>query len=305
MNVSAHFWTVWPTVRHSLLPYRSLDSSPWTTSLDDPDRGEIPLAGLLTEVEGARTVVLIVHGLGGSFGRHYCIRAARAAAMAGASSLQLALRGADLSGADLYHMALTADLQAAIASPELARYDSVVLLGFSVGGHLSLHHAIETSDPRIRAVAAICSPLDLVQSARAIDAPRAWLYRHWVLAGLKKMYEALSAKGNAPSPLDDVRRVRTIRDWDTLTIVKRFGFGTVDRYYETASVAPHLHRLTVPGLYVATRHDPMVPQWTVTEALESASPALETRWLAAGGHVGFPKHSSLESTVIDWLLDRA
>lgn len=304
MNVSAHFWSVWPTVRHSVLPYRSIASSAWATTLADPDRGEIPLTGLWTEVEGARTAVLIVHGLGGSFGRHYCIRAARAAAIAGASSLQLALRGADGSGADLYHMALTADLDAAIASPELARYDSVVLMGFSVGGHIALHHAITTSDPRIRAVAAVCSPLDLVRSARAIDARRAWLYRHWVLGGLKKMYEAMAAKQDVPSPLEDVRAVRTIRDWDSLTIVKRFGFGHVDRYYETASVAPRLPELNVPGLYVATRHDPMVPRWTVVDALANASPALEARWFDDGGHVGFPKRSGVEAAIIDWLLER-
>jgi predicted alpha/beta-fold hydrolase len=266
--------------------------------------GPIPLSGLFTEVEGAKTVLLVVHGLGGSYGRHYCVRSARAAAMAGVSSLQLALRGADGSGADFYHSALTDDLGAAVRSPELAAYEQVLLLGFSVGGHVALQYAIEGDEPRVRAVAAVCAPLDLARSSRAIDAPRAWLYRKWVLDSLKRMYAAMAARRAVPSPLDIVRRVRTIREWDHYTVVPRFGFGTVDRYYEVASVGSRLERLTVPGLYVSAKADPMVPRWTVADALERASSSLHTLELDPGGHVGFPKRLDVEGRVVDWLLGR-
>lgn len=62
-------------------------------------------------------------------------RAARVAEAAGLDSLRLNLRGADRMGEDGYHAGLTADLAAALASPELADYRSVGVLGFSLGGH--------------------------------------------------------------------------------------------------------------------------------------------------------------------------
>src|SRR5947208_2466685 len=87
-----------------------------------------------------------------------------------------------------------APLKRELASPELRRFQHVWLLGYSVGGHLALRAAIEQIDPRLRAAAAICPPLDLMAGAVAFDEPRRWLYRRYVFAGMNRGYAAVAAR---------------------------------------------------------------------------------------------------------------
>ena len=115
-----------------------------------------------------------------------------------------------------------------------------------------------------------------------------------------------------PTPVARVLRARTLREWDSLTVVPRFGFRDTDDYYATASVAPRLGRIDVPALVVASRADPMVPTSSI-DAAAAAAPALDLRWVR-GGHVGFPAalHLGLDAPpglgpqLAAWLLgDRA
>ena len=89
----------------------------------------------------------------------------------------------------------------------------------------------------------------------------------------------------------------------------RHGFESPDQYYESQSVAPHLHRLEVPTLVVACEHDPMVSLRTMRASLRGASSAVELRTTPLGGHVAFPRHvdigvgpeRGLERQVVAWL----
>ena len=98
-------------------------------------------------------------------------------------------------------------------------------LGYSLGGHVSLRYALDVSDPRVRAVAAVCAPLDLDRSATHIDALRSFIYRRHVLDGLNEIYNAVAARSTVPTPPARVARARRMRDWDSLTVVPRFRFG--------------------------------------------------------------------------------
>jgi predicted alpha/beta-fold hydrolase len=312
-TLAGHFWTIAPVVRHRLSPRVAPVSTPWELALDDARYGTVMLRGLLRDVPGSDAAVVIVHGLGGTFENHYCISAALAAEQLGVSSLRLALRGADRDGEDLYHAGLAADLHAVLRSPALARFTRLYVLGFSLGGHVTLRAALTAAserDPRLRAVAAICAPLDLELSAVHIDGPRARIYRRHVLTGLKEMYEAVARRRELPTPLERVLAVRTIREWDALAIVPRFGFGTVERYYAEMSVGPALAQLALPALLAQHRADPMVPPHAYERHLARKPDALELRWLPAGGHVGYPSDVSLgeqgplgvEAQAISWLL---
>jgi uncharacterized protein len=232
-----------------------------------------------------------------------------AAAALGLACLRLNLRGADGSGEDFYHAALTADLHAALASPPLAGFTDIYVLGYSLGGHLTLCFAAEPRDTRVRAVAAVCSPIDLARSAWAIDQPGRAPYRHYVLRKLKDCYSRVAQRRPLPTPVESVLAVRSIRQWDACAVVPRYGFASTDDYYAHASVAPRLRDLGVPALLVNTEHDPMIPAATVRPALVGAAPRLDVRWLRAGGHVGFPYDvdlgekapRGLEPQILHWL----
>jgi predicted alpha/beta-fold hydrolase len=280
-----HLWTIGPNVRHRLLPHAAPVASEWSTALDDPRIGPVRLTGQLART-GARELVVVIHGLGGAIDSSYVIKAARAAAGLGLDSLRLSLRGADRSGEDFYHAGLVADLDAALRSPALAEYAAIYVIGFSLGGHMTLRWAMTPSDPRVRAVASVCAPLDLAAGCAAIDHPRSAVYCGHVLEGLREIYGAVAARRPVPTPLPAIAEVRTIRAWDRLAVVPRHGFCSVDDYYASESAGPRLRALALPTLIVAATGDPMVPARTVAPHLRELPRHVIARWVF-GGHVGF------------------
>ena len=296
MTPTAHFWTLWPVYRHRLRP-QSGPSRPeqvlrWPVT--DETRGQVVLDGRLTRADPERLLVL-VHGLGGSTESLYMLRAARQAVDgSGLSCLRLNMRGSDRQGEDIYHAGLTSDLAYVLERPELRDFRQIYVLGFSVGGHVVLRYATRRPDPRVQAVAAVCSPLDLSATVDDFDRPGNWLYRKYILTGLKALYAAVARRHTVPVALERIQAVRMLREWDSLTVVPRFGFTSDEDYYFQAGACRHLHELGVPALLVASEGDPMVTSRSIRRGLERAQPHdLEVRWTPSGGHVGFPDDLNL------------
>ena len=306
MSFAGHLWTLRGFARRRRIEAAPPGGSPWSTELTDPVVGRVRLSGRL-EHRGPE-VVVVVHGLGGCVDTGYVRWAERAVLAAGMTCLALNVRGADRSGEDYFHAALTDDIAAALASPELAGYERVFVLGYSLGGHLALRYATEEPDPRLGAVAAVCPPLDLAACCQHIDRPAAVLYRRYMLARLAEIYAAVAARREVPVPVAEARRIRSQRDFDDRIVAPRHGFAGVDDYYARASVGPRLDRLACPALVVAAPGDPMVPAASLRPFLDRAPRGVDARWIV-GGHVGFPLDADLgepaapglESQVVSWL----
>lgn len=329
-RVRGHRYTVGPWLRHVLSPTPLPPGAPWSTCVDDPKVGRVRLTGRLgleprctPDRAGARRssgetpddlpLVIVVHGLGGNLESHYVRDAAQAATRAGLPHLLLNLRGADFSGDDMFHAALTDDFDAVMRSPALATRTKMAILGYSIGGHLALRYATESPDSRLVAVAAICPPLDLARSVAVMDRPEKWVYRKNILIALKEAFAAIARRRGAGVPFDDVRRIDTFRAWDEHVVGPRFGFSCVDRYYAEASVAPRLSRVRVPALVVVSDADPIVTPESVCPVLGGVSGLVDVRWVRRGGHVGFagdvdlgmPGPRGLEAQVIRWITEQA
>ena len=294
MTWSGHLWTIAPRLLSRLAAGTPPAARAWRLPVADPVMGTVELAGRLTAPEGARRAVLVVHGLGGCGDSPYAVQAAAGAAALGWACLRLHLRGSDLAGEDIYHAGLSADLHAALASPELAGYETLYLLGYSLGGHLALKAATEDElDPRVAAVAAVCAPLALEPGARHLDSWPVWPYRRYLLGGLKRIYRQVVARAERdgrplPLPFEAARRIGTIVEWDERIVAPRFGFAGASEYYRRASVAPRLEGLRRPALLVAAPGDPMVPLPAVEAVLAGRDLPLLTVRREPGGHVGFP-----------------
>lgn len=286
-RLGGHYWTFRPYVGHVLRPTVPPTSRCFRALADDPEYGSVPVTGRLSGPETGELCV-IVHGLGGSSSSYYAIRAAREAHAAGIASLRLNLRGADRSGADFYHAGLTEDLRAALASPRLAGYRDIYLLGFSLGGHLVLRYVAEGADPRVRGAATVCAPLDLAAGVVEIDRPQRYVYRQHLLRGLKEMFTAVAARRETTIPLAEALAIDSIRAWDERIVVPRFGFRDAEDYWATATVMPILDAIAIPTLAVVASHDPMVLSHTVRPALSRAR-NLEVVYVDQAGHVGFPE----------------
>ncbi|HSM13685.1 MAG TPA: alpha/beta fold hydrolase, partial [Thermoanaerobaculia bacterium] len=241
-------------------------------------------------------------------------RFARAARAAGFACLRLNLRGAD-GAPDFYHAGLTADLDRVLSAPELASHGPRFLVGFSLGGHVALRWASERHEEAVAGVVAVCAPLDLDRGATALDASGTWLYRGYLLRGLKRFADGVERRAPqlVAAPRPERRRVRGIREWDGLVVAPRWGFASAQDYYARASVGPRLGRIRIPSWIVVAENDPMVPLWTVEEALRGSAPATEVTRTRRGGHVGFPADldlgrrgpRGLAGQVLGWIAERA
>jgi len=306
-EVAGHGWTLRAWLRHKVRPRTAPESVPWSTVLDDPKVGAVRLTGALRHRETDR-LVLVVHGMGGETDNGYTVDAAIAAEAAGFACLRVSLRGADRKGEDYYHAGLTADLHAALASAEIARYHRVYVLGYSLGGHVTLRYALDAPSDKVMGVAAVSAPLDLDLASKWFDRPGLDLYRRNMLGALYEIYESVARRRQVPTPVAVARKIRRIRDWDAQIVAPRFGFRDAEHYYHSVSVAPWLPEMRLPALLVYARHDPIVPEHVVANALAQVGPKTLVRWHERGGHMGFPPHldiglgpnKGVENQIMGW-----
>ena len=295
MSARGHFWTIYPHLRDFFRARRHRSAEPWTIDVPDRVRGRVTLSGELIRGARDRPVVVLVHGLGGTPRSVYCRAMARELAASGYSVLSFAMRGADGLGADLFHGGLWEDVASVATALRDDGFEAVDVCGFSIGGHVALRLATHVEPGLVRSVAAICPPLHLADAREFIDTRAHGIYKRRVLGGLKASYEPLAAIHGAEFavPVDRVRRARSIYEWDSLTVVPRFGFRDPDDYYAREAVAERLGEIRVPTLIVAARPDPVVPADVIEPHLVVDAPLLDVRWVENGGHLGFPRRLDL------------
>lgn len=242
--------------------------------------------------------VIVLHGVAGSSDDAYVVRAATALAREGFHVLRLNQRGSGRGKGKarrLYHAGLGEDV--ALAARFLGvRKDvtAVGALGFSLGGHLALCHAADLSagrdDSPLATVVAVSAPVDLHDTMRSFDALRrgvSGLYERSMMRSLVETARALKKREGdaAPFTLDELRRVKDVRSFDSLVTVRCHGFRDVAEYHARASVAPRLKDIRLPTLIIHAADDPIVP----ARALERAAPSSHVDVVITpnGGHVGF------------------
>lgn len=291
-RLKGHLWTVGPVAQYMLSPPpEALEALPFTAHIRDECGEPVMLTGALQEVPGERedTLVILVHGLGGSASSFYMLDAARECAERGWSTLRLSLRGVDSDTQDIYHAGLTHDLHQVIADPQLARWAKIIVVGYSLGGHMTMRALTDSLDDRVKAACAVCAPVDLSSVIHHIDAPRAVLYREYVLRSLKAHHDELIAHGKGIAPRFRVQRLHKLREFDALVIAPRFGFDSPEDYYQRVGVSNVMERIDRPLLYIGSTPDPMVPTRSSLGALSRApSDLVDVRWVEQGGHVYFP-----------------
>lgn len=308
MRVAGHLWTAWGHLNRLFSRIELPPSRAWEATVPDASYGTVRLTGEL--IRGGRPeALIIVHGLGGSSDSVYVRGAAAAAVRRDLTTLRLNLRGADRRGEDFYHAGLKSDLRAAVESADLASYERLLVLGFSLGGHLALRYLVDGADSRVAAVATICAPLDLSACCDLIDRPSRWLYRRYLLGKLMEIYREVALRRPVPLSVEEAAAIRSQREFDDRVVARRHGFDGVDDYYRRVSVGSNLAAVDRPALLVQAEDDPMIPAATLKPYLADASEAVDVRWIR-GGHVASPRwldlgqagRAGLENQIVAWLL---
>src|SRR6266496_449976 len=118
-DLGGHLRSIGGAIRSILAPSGEPHTKRISFQVPDARFGAVQLNGLFREHTN-ESLALIIHGLAGSAASRYCALAADAAHHAGYDSLRLSMRGADLSGEDIYHAGMSADIGAVLRDPRLS-----------------------------------------------------------------------------------------------------------------------------------------------------------------------------------------
>ena len=283
--------TIWPALyaRRTQGPAPTYRRERWTT----PDADFVDVDWLDGAAPGAPVIVLF-HGLEGSSRSHYAEAFADFCAHRGLAFAVPHFRGCsgELNHAPrAYHSGDYEEIGWILQRVREHHAGPVLAVGISLGGNALMRWAGEMGEQAatvVRAVASVCSPLDLADSGRAIGRGfNRLVYTTMFLRSMRP--KALRKLAQHPGLFDReaMLAARDLYEFDNVFTAPLHGFKSTEDYWARASAKPHLHRIRIPALVVNARNDPFVPAWSLPQGHEVGEQV--TLWQPAhGGHVGFP-----------------
>jgi uncharacterized protein len=238
---------------------------------------------------GSDKLVIISHGLEGNSQRAYVKGMAKVFFENGYDALAWNYRGC---GEEMnrklrfYHSGATDDLDVVVRHAA-GRYRSIYLVGFSLGGNLTLKYLGENGDsllPAVKGAAVFSVPINLRTSCEKISERGNYIYALRFLRSLKtkiisksKLMEGLDVAG--------IDRIGTLKQFDDRYTAPLHGFKDAITYYEACSSLHFLKNIRVPALVVNALNDPFLSPDCYPSNV--GNPNLHFEFCDRGGHVGF------------------
>ena len=183
--------------------------------------------------------------------------------------------------------------------------------GVSLGGNALMRWAGEQGQAAktvVKAVASICSPLDLAASGQAIGQGfNRHVYTRMFLGTMKP--KAMAKLKQHPG-LFDAQKLMAAKDlyeFDNVFTAPLHGFKDTDDYWQRASALPLMRDIAVPALALNAKNDPFIPASSLPSVAKVSK--YITLWQPMhGGHVGFPSGNipghlkAMPQAVGQWLL---
>ena len=299
--------------RQTLLGYWRRRHLRWTLPQEDlwvPVGEEARLLLRVTWQPGPRDahpLLLVVHGLGGSDRAAYALSTGHLAYARGFHVARLNMRGAGESeeaNSRFYNAGLDTDVVAVLETlastcPRLA------IAAFSLGASVSLlalGRQRERLPPALRAVAAVCPPLDLAACAQALEDGDGRFYTWYFMGNLRDAYSRQQRRHPDLYERGRERDTRTVRGFDERITAPYGGYRDASEYYARSSAGPWLASVDRPTLILAAEDDPMVPARSVERFPLPASGLVELEIAPTGGHVGFVAPAEAPGSF--WAADR-
>ena len=266
--------------------------------------------------EASPSLVVLIHGLGGSSESVYVLSTAGHLLRAGIAVARLDLRGAGRAGQpsqQMYHAGRTSDvrrvLEALLDEPEARTprgTQGLGIVGFSLGGNVTLKLLGEgVGGLPVRAAAAVSAPLDLAAGSEYLHHVAFGLYERAMLRSLRADV-ARFADGMSDSERAAIAAARRIEEFDDAFTARRNGWRDAAEYYAVNSSAQYLPHITVPTLVLHALDDPVVPSgpyraidWVGLEARGFVRRAIT----AHGGHVGFHQRGGRPPFYVEQVVD--
>lgn len=294
---NAHFNTVYrPLFMKDTINYQRKRITTWDADFIDLDFSFI----------GSKTLVLLIHGLEGSSQSNYMITTSNHLNSIGFDTVCMNLRGC--SGEDnllleTYHSGKTDDVDFVIKYlTNNYNYENIIIIGFSLGGNLTLKYLGEYSDipSEVKGGVAVSVPVDLTSSQAELSKLKNKIYLSEFLRTMKlKLLQKAEKFPEFKLNKELLFKASKFRHLEKQYTVPVFGFKSSEDYWQKASAKPFIPEIKVPTLLINALDDSFLSQecYPVKEAKEMKNFHLLTP--NYGGHVGFM--SSFSNTENRWL----
>lgn len=304
---NGHLQTIYPSFFRQFLPFAYQRERILT---QDGDFLDLDWAYATAGKQSVKNeLVILSHGLEGSSHSQYMIGMVQYLNQAGYDCLAWNFRscsGEMNLSLRFYHSGATEDLQEVIQWALGKHYTHINLMGFSLGGNLTLKYLGEQG---AALPAEICKtvvysvPLDLKACSLAMRNGVNKVYMHRFLKSLKPKIVQKSLQFPDQIDLNRFADVKTLYDFDDIYTAALHGFDHADHYYETCSSVNFINNITIPTLIVNAFNDPIVPfeSLPVDEIANLKFVYLENP--KDGGHCGF-RPFQLKNNVY-WSEERA
>lgn len=245
--------------------------------------------------QGGRRLAILSHGLEADSKTDYIQGMAAALIRRGWDVLVWNFRGCGNEPNRLlrmYHSGATEDLHAVVCHAlENHPAESIDLLGFSLGGNLTLKYLGERPcDPsdKLRRAVVFSVPCDLACSSRRLSSRSNWIYMERFLRAMRAKLRVKDRMFPGMLDLTGLDRIRTFHEFDDRFTAPIHGFRDAEDYWKRNSCRQFLTRITLPTLLVNAVNDPFLGPGCYPREEAEASDVFHFEAPATGGHVGFP-----------------
>ena len=273
-------------------------------TIDLPD-GDILEVGWVRNEN--KKLIILVHGLEGRADAPYMRSTGKVFHSFGWDVLTWSFRGCGFHPNKLlrsYNSGYTGDLSHLIELNK-ARYEEIVLVGFSVGGNLCLKYlgeAPEEIPTNIKGAVAISSPIDLGQTADELKRGANKIYLAYFLKSFKdKLTLKRTLYPHSFEP-DFFKGIRDFEDYDNRFTAPWFNYRNAREYWEDASCERFLDKIRKPTLFLTALDDTFFRGANIPKGAARQNEYLHIEAVPRGGHVGFFKGLRASSS---WMELRA
>jgi len=236
-------------------------------------------------------LVIVNHGLEGNSSRAYILGMSKIFLENNFDVLTWNYRGCgdELNNKPIfYHSGATYDLNTVIEHAQI-NYDEVYLIGFSLGGNLILKYLGENKNQlnKIKKGVAISVPLHLSSSSKKISSLENTMYSKRFLKTLKQKVILKSKAHPKEIPIQMLKNIKTLADFDNYLTGPLHGFSDAEEYYEINSSLYFLEQIKVPTLVLNALNDPFLSDLCFPTKLARKLEKVFFEFPKKGGHVGF------------------
>lgn len=286
-----HLQTILPRVYPKPVDFQPLEE---VFELTDGDFLEITYTESIDANDNNKPIVIVLHGLEGSFESFYAKGMMNEMFNQGWTGVLMHFRGCGKQTnrkAHSYHSGQTQDLTEFVKQlSEKAGSRPIYAIGFSLGGNVLTKYLGETEQSLLTAGVVISAPLSLKVCADTMASGFSKVYQKYLVDKLKdsttKKLKHLHHQQQMNVDIPAINNIKRLQQFDELVTAPLHGFKNALDYYQKCSGKQFLKSINIPTLVIHAKDDPFMTPAVIPSAQE-VSNTVQFEVSDRGGHVGF------------------